>query len=509
MKTNLQPLIVLGLCFTLAAATLTGCKETPAGKVVHDISSATGSAVTDEIATGSALNKNDSVSESVSQEDATVSEKKHVTKKKTFENLNRMDIKIGDWFTNSDDLAARTDKFGKTQNKYWQSIQEQYHFTITRGALYSYSDALTNYVNDVMANNPICDLYYLPSNAVCAPLLKGLMYDLSTLPELDLSEEKWNPTVCELMSIGDGIWGMNPDNEPRGGIFYNKNMFKKAGIDKDEPYELQKRNQWTWDKFEEYCKKLTKDTDGDGKTDQYAMAGFSMQYLPLCAVNNNTAFVSRGEDGRYKNTIASREFLDAMNWGVDMIKKGYLKPKPQSAAWDWYLTAFRDRDAAMVTAEVYQLSSFAMMDDEWGFVMFPYNGENKKALNKTVPDENIVVIPSCFEREKAEKIAFAYDKYTEPVAGYTVKEQTLEQYYPQFMDERAVKETISMMLDEKHKQISYLPLISEIDCGDFCYSVYAREKTPSEKMEELSPRWDRKLETLNKEIENFKARKEM
>lgn len=479
MKTNLQKLVALGLCFTLTAA-LTGCKAEPAGKGVHDVSSATGSAVT---------------------------EKKHVTKKKTFEKLDGMDIKIGDWFTDSDALAERTDKFGKAQNKYWKSIQKQYHFTITRDALYSYSDAATDYVNGVMADNPFCDLYYLPPDTVCEPLLKGLMYDLSTLPEFDFSEEKWNPTVRGLMSIGDGIWGMNPDNDPRGGIFYNKTMFKKAGIDINEPYELQKSNLWTWDKFEEYCKKLTKDTDLDGKTDQYAMAGHPMQYLPLCAANNNATFVARGEDGRYKSTIASDEFLDAMNWGVDMIKKGYIKPKPDSAAWDWYLAAFRDCDVAMVTAEVYQLPAFMTMEDKWGFVMFPYNRENTKASNKTIPEENIVVIPSCFDREKAEKIAFAYDRYTEPVAGYTAKEQTLEQYYPQFMDERAVKETIPMMLDEKRIQISYLPLMSKIDSGDFCYSVYAGGKTPAKKIEELSSKWDKELATLNKRIEEFKAGK--
>lgn len=489
MKTNLQKLIALGLCFTLAATTLAGCKETPTGKVVHDVSSATGSAITEEIVTGSALNDDS------------------VTKKKSFKNLDGMDIKIGDWFTDGITLAARTDKFGKAQNNYWQGIEKQYHFTITRDALYAYSDALAGYVNAVMADNPLCDLYYLPPDAVCEPLLKGLMYDLSTLPEFDFSEEKWNPTVRELMSIGDGIWGMNPDNEPRSGIFYNKDMFKKAGIDKNEPYELQKRNQWTWDKFEEYCKRLTKDTDGDGKTNQYAMAGHSIQYLPLCAANNNATFVARGEDGRYKNMIASREFVDSMNWGVDMIKKGYFKPKPQGAVWNWYLAAFRDRDVAMITADVYQLPSFVTMDDEWGFVMFPYNEKNEKASNKTIPDENIVVMPSCFDRERAEKIAFAYDRYTEPVAGYTAKEQTLEQYYPQFMDERAVKETISMMLDEKHIQISHLPLMSEIDSGDFCYSVYAREKTPAKKIEELSSKWDETLATLNKRIEEFKAGK--
>lgn len=81
---------------------------------------------------------------------------------------------------------------------------------------------------------------------------------------------------------------------------------------------LQKNNQWTWDKFEEYCKKLTKDTDGDGKTDQYAMASFSKYYLPMCAANNNATFVSRDKDGKYVDAITSKEFKDAMNWGVDL-----------------------------------------------------------------------------------------------------------------------------------------------------------------------------------------------
>lgn len=506
MKTNLQKLIAMGLCLNLAVMTLVGCKEEQAGKGIHDVGSATGSAVTEGSSrTGSALKGNSAVSESSSQEDPAGIKKKYPTKKKTFHNLDGMDIKIGDWYTDGESLAERTDTFGKKQNKYWKSIQDQYHFTITRNAFYSYSDATQDYVNGVMANNPKCDLYYLYPEFVSEPLLKGLMYDLSTLPEFDFSEEKWNPTVCELMSIGDGIWGMSPDNEPRGGIFYNKRMFKEAGIDVDEPYELQKSNQWTWDKFEEYCKKLTKDTNGDGKTDQYAMAAFSKQFLPLCAANNNAAFVTRERNGRYINEIATNDFADSINWGIDLIKKGFIKSKPKEGTWDWYLSAFYNSEVAMITAEVYQMSIYADMEDEWGFVMFPYNKENKEAVNKTIPNDNIVVMPGCFKKEEAEKIAFAYDLYTEPVAGYTPKDQIRNQYYPQLSDKRAAEETIPMMLDEKHKQTSYLSMISEIDDGDFCYPVYERKITPAKKIEELSTKWDKKIEKANANYKKVNA----
>ena len=411
MKASMQKLIAMGLCVVLAVGSLTGC-----GGSSNDAGSASG----DGAKTSSSSDK------------------------KTFSDLGGMDITVGDWFTSKDTLANRTDEFGKKQNEYWKSIQEKYNFKITRDSVYSYTDAKSDYVNDVMASSPKYELYYLYQEFVSEPLMKGLMYDLSTLPEFNFDEEKWNPTVKELMSIGDG------------------------------------------------------------KTDQYAMASFSKYYLPMCAANNNATFVSRDKDGKYVDAITSKEFKDAMNWGVDLIKKGYIKPKPsEDVAWDWYKAAFRDGEAAMQTAEVYEISAFADMEDDWGFVMFPYNQEQKDATNKTVPNDNIVVMPSCFDQEKAEKIAFAYDLYTEPVEGYTPHDQILEQYYPQFRDDRAVDETIGMMLEEKHKSTSYLPMISEIDYGDFCYPVYANATTPAKKIEELSTKWDTKISKVNAEYDKF------
>ena len=194
MKASMQKLIAMGLCVVLAVGSLTGC-----GGSSNDAGSASG----DGAKTSSSSDK------------------------KTFSDLGGMDITVGDWFTSKDTLADRTDEFGKKQNEYWKSIQEKYNFKITRDSVYSYTDAKSDYVNDVMASSPKYELYYLYQEFVSEPLMKGLMYDLSTLPEFNFDEEKWNPTVKELMSIGDGIWGMSPDNEPRGGIFFNKRLFRK------------------------------------------------------------------------------------------------------------------------------------------------------------------------------------------------------------------------------------------------------------------------------------------
>ena len=51
------------------------------------------------------------------------------------------------------------------------------------------------------------------------------------------------------MTYKDGIYGMSTEMEPRAGIFYNKRLFEEAGISADEPYDLQAKGEWTWDKL--------------------------------------------------------------------------------------------------------------------------------------------------------------------------------------------------------------------------------------------------------------------
>lgn len=468
MRMKVKKVLALGLSFLLTIGCMSGCTG---DKKPHDVT-------TNDTKTAASKDK------------------------KTFSDLGGMSILVGDWYT--EEMDGEKSDYEKAKEQYYDKIQKKYNFTIRRENAYSYEGMQAKYVNDVMANNPSCQLYYLYQEMVSAPLLKGLMKDLSKLPELDFTEEKWNPTVTDLMSIGDGIWGMSAEREPRGGIFFNKRLLKEAGIPEEEPYDLQASGQWTWEKFEEYCKRLTKDKDGDGNMDQYAMASFSKYYLPMCAACNDATFISKNKEGRYVNAIGTQNFKDAMVWGVDMIKKGYIMPKPAGAsAWDWYKAAFRDGEVAMQTSEVYEITGFKEMKDDWGFVMFPYNQANKKAMNKTIPNDNIVVMPSCFDDATAEKIAFAYDMYTQPIDGYSEDEAYCEQYYDRFRDDRAVDETLMMMKEDKRKQTSYLPMITNMDLGEYCYSVYALAESPAKKIEELSSKWDKKVEKVNAEYDKF------
>ena len=413
--------------------------------------------------------------------------------KKTFDDLGGMQVKVGDWYSaEEDDLST---KYAEDTYNYRQEIFEQYNFTLTREKLCAWQDMAEKFTTEVISGTPSVDIWYLYQDTVNEPLKNNLFYDLSKVKTVDFSEEKWNKQVKELMTYEGGVYGMSTELEPRAGIFYNKRIFEEAGIPKDEPYELQANGQWTWDKFEEYCAKLTQDVDNDGVTDIYAMASFSKDYFKLAAACNGAQFVSRDENGQYVNATTTQNFLDAANWGVSLIEKGYIEPKPEGAAWDWFITAFRDGECAMQTAEVYTVSSFATsMDDEFGFVMFPAGPNGTMA---TVPFDNVLVVPSCFDDEYVEKIMFAYDLYTEATPGWSLDEAWKETYYAQFKDYRAVDETLELMREDEHRILDYQSMIPKTDYGDFTYSVYALGKTPAEQLEEMTPEWDSYIKKAN------------
>ena len=112
----------------------------------------------------------------------------------------------------------------------------------------------------------------------------------------------------------------------------------------------------------------------------------------------------------------------------------------------------------------------------------------------TVPLDNVLVVPSCFDDEYVEKVMFAYDLYTETTPGYTIDESWKQTYYAQFRDSRAVDETLVLMREDEHRILDYKSMIPKTDYGDFSYAVY---KTPAEQLEEMTPQWDGYIKKAN------------
>ena len=406
--------------------------------------------------------------------------------------LGGMEIIIADWFTSEDQEISS--EYDEARQDYLDWIQSTYNFTIKQQAVTDWGSAPEEFVNYATTGgdeNYVFTLYQ--GSALTSALSSGLMYDLSTLDCLDFSESKWDSVIKDAMSNGDSVYAMRAmDHEPTAGIFFNKRILEDAGIDPESIYEMQRNKAWSWHKFEERCQLVQKGTNNDGVIDQYAMTNFTSVLYPAAVYSNGGEFIGKDENGFY-NALESDATMEALNWALEMLTK-YEMVYPEDAAWDYTFTAFKNGEAAFTCAESYNAGqTWGDMEDDFGFVCFPMGPRMDHYVNYA--QDNVFVIPSCYDAEKAWKIAFAFNLWSDPVPGYEDHESWKDNYYKSFRDTEAVDETLAIMVDSG--VIMNEKLVNGIDMGPDLYWGINKDNTPAQQAEAIRNTWQSYIDTAN------------
>ncbi len=396
-----------------------------------------------------------------------------------------------DWHEDEPETAS-----AEATKEYRLWLEKTYNFKIITRADTTWADCPTDFNNFATTGGDENYVWAMRYETITSPMRAGLFYDLSTLDCLDFTQDKWNENIKKLTTAGDSIYGMRAaDAEPRKGIFFNKRLLKEADVDPDSLYDMQKDGTWTWEAFEELCKKLTRDTDNDGQIDRYAMMSFSAHLIPAALNSNGADFFAMDENGKFSVTAQSDAFMEAANWVVDMIRK-YEMPAPEGAEWNYFDNAFINGECALQVYEDYHKSALQDMKDDFGFVMFPKGPRMDTYVH--APTDNVYVIPACYDADRAWKIAFAYDLFTNPTPGYEDDDAWKTAYYNAYRDERAVDETIAMMLEPEHQVVAVTSLVPGYDGGpQFIWDVYGLGVTPAEKVESMMGTWQSYVDAVN------------
>ncbi|MFL9650076.1 MULTISPECIES: ABC transporter substrate-binding protein [Exiguobacterium] len=180
-------------------------------------------------------------------------------------------------------------------------------------------------LKSAIAGRKIPDVFFYNPAQVKAYVNSGVLLDITEAVETsedvkldDIWEKGVDKYRFDGKTLGEGaIYGLPKDLGPFA-LGYNKTMFEDAGIplpDKDKPY--------TWDEFVDVAKQLTKDTNGDGKMDQYG-TGFNVNWaLQPFVWSNGADWIN--EDGT-KVTIDDPKFIEALQFFVDQQLKHGITP---------------------------------------------------------------------------------------------------------------------------------------------------------------------------------------
>ena len=411
--------------------------------------------------------------------------------------LGGMEIIIRNWWS-PEEAAEPTNDYEEARDEWREWAQETYNFSIRELAISDWTSTPADFVDYATTGGDENYIWVLRDDpAITSALSSGLMYDLSTLDCLDFSKPKFQRNkLHEQYSKGDAIYAMYAGySEPRTGVYFNKRLLNDAGIDPETIYDMQADGTWTWEAFEDVMSKVQRDIDNDGVIDVYGMTLNEGNMTTAAVFSNGGSYIGKNEDGYYYN-LEAPETLEALEWTVDMFNK-YDLPDPEGAEWDYYKEAFINGMAAFMPEDEYAGTpgNFLQdMEDEVGFVMFPKGPKKDDYIN--VWSNNPVAIPACYDEEKAWKLAFAYDLFTEQPAGYE-DYQDLSAARSGIFDLRAVDETIVMMMDEDHGTIAYHGLIPGLNLGeDFVWNI-APGAVVSEQVEAIRETWKSYVDEAN------------
>lgn len=166
------------------------------------------------------------------------------------------------------------------------------------------------------------DVMILDASSAAAFINKGVLRDLRPLFESDpeFNESDYFPNVFNIAARGRKVYALPADFTPMV-VYYNKRLFDKAGL----PYP---EDGWTWNDFLRTAKALTRDTDGDGASDQY---GFMVRnWMPewVMWVWQNGSDVLSPDGKRASGYLDSPATIEAVQWFTDLVKKHRVAPSP-------------------------------------------------------------------------------------------------------------------------------------------------------------------------------------
>ena len=174
----------------------------------------------------------------------------------------------------------------------------------------------------------------------------------------------FNPSIIQQGTYDGKLYTLGAMDSSVG-IFYNKDMFEKAGI---EPATTE--NPWTLKDLEDAAEKLTTD-DCYGITMSLDAKDETLIYffLPLIYSQGSSVIDEDGEtaDG-FLNGDATK---NVFNWIKDMVDKGYVSATPAE-------NSFELGQAAMALTGSWEPGNLAKYDINWGLMPMAIYDENSE-----------------------------------------------------------------------------------------------------------------------------------
>ena len=176
------------------------------------------------------------------------------------------------------DFAAGEDAstpLDSAQYKRRATVEQNYKVKITETVEKAYSSGggpgYKKISTDVNAGDSNYDLALIAGYDVSVLAYNGLLYDLNSIPGVDLSKSWWDQKANESLAVKGVMFFTTgeitvSDNDVAFVVLFNKDLRNAYNL--DNPYQLVYDGEWTTETFAALCKTVTEDLNQDGAMDE-------------------------------------------------------------------------------------------------------------------------------------------------------------------------------------------------------------------------------------------------
>jgi hypothetical protein len=417
--------------------------------------------------------------------------------------LRGMDIVIGNWWSDYDVNTHQPQSAVEEQVlAQRRRLLQENNFRMRVSRIASWGEMLQTASVSIMAGNPAASIFVLTPSWAMTLHRQGLIAPIQS-PNVDLGPARtatdvpWNQAMRNLFTFGGRSYGVSigyGDALQPLVIFFNKRLFREAGLDPELPYNMQANRTWTWDNFINVARQLTRDIDGDGIVDTWAMpSGLATYILDAITSSNNAQYVGRNAQGRFYNATNSPQFLESIQFFHRLRDEGVVMPEPEGAHWTWFQGAFTDGLVAMRIDPLYVRNELQGMTDDWGMVMFPIGPRRNNFAVKAF--ENIMVIPATFNPEQVARTVEALAMWERPT-GLPWQDGL----WHLFRDRRAVTETMTIIRNPALYVVPYWTMIPGLQRGHIAWEMWWHDGDPAQLVEAVSLQWNALINDVNNDL---------
>jgi len=156
-------------------------------------------------------------------------------------------------------------------------IEDKYNITIAGTGAEASAAAITSFI---LAGDNEYDVVIPGMNQFSPLVMRNVLVDLKEVPHIGWEQPWWDQNIIRDLSVSNKLYGLMGDiciSTMNGTRIFTFNKQLLADYALEDPYELVRSGKWTLDKFNEMCRHVTRDLNGDGIMDEHDLYGFLVQ----------------------------------------------------------------------------------------------------------------------------------------------------------------------------------------------------------------------------------------